>query len=220
MPVELAAEGAVLDLQSEVRGRVVISGERNTLRVGRNVVLNATIWLEGTGTVVEIGDDCVIEGMIRVVRGEGGLIRIGAGTTFNAVGLSMHEAGEITIGKDCLFSTDIHMDVSDMHPIYDGATRQRINPAKSVTIGDHVWIGQRVLFLKGAKVGSGTMIGASSMVVGEIPQNVIAIGSPAKVVRENIIWERTFDGPVIDRGGLRPQSPRKWYDRFAIARRR
>jgi len=219
MGVEYAVDGTVLELQSEPKGRVVIQGERNTLRVGKNVVLNGSIWLQGTGTLIEIGDNCIIEGMMRVVRGEGGVIRIGDGTTFGAVGISLHEAGEVSIGKDCLFSTDIHMDVSDMHPIYDGDTRERINPAKSIKIADHVWLGQRVLVLKGAVIGSGTVVGANSMVVGELPENVVAVGSPARVVRQNIIWERNFDEPVVDRRTPATMKPGGWKERLGFGKR-
>jgi NDP-sugar pyrophosphorylase family protein len=218
MAVEHAVGGTILELQSEPRGRVVIQGERNTLRVGKNVVLNASIWLQGTGTVIDIADNCIIEGMIHVVRGEGGVVRIGEGTTFGAVGISLHEEGEIIIGKDCLFSTDIHMDVSDMHPIYDADTRKRINPAKSIEIGDHVWLGQRVLVLKGATIGSGCVVGANSTVVGELPQSVVAVGSPAKVVRENIIWERNFDDVVIDRSAAGKASG-GWRQRLGLGKR-
>lgn len=219
MAVEHAVDGTILELQSEPIGRIVIEGERNVLRVGKNVALNATLWLQGSGTVVEIEDNCIIEGMIRVVRGEGGRIRIGKGTTFGAVGISLHEAGEINIGEDCLFSTDIHMDVSDMHPIYDGTTRQRINPAKSVQIGDHVWLGQRVLLLKGATIGSGTVVGANSTVAGDLPGNVIAVGSPARVVRENIVWARNFDEPLVEQALPPSGSSGGWRQRLGLGRR-
>jgi len=199
MGIEFASDGTVLDLESDVCGTVHIYGKNNTFRVGKNVVFNAPLYIEGDNHLVEIGDDCRIEGGIRIVRGDGGRILVGAGTTFNAVGISMHEAGDIIIGQDCLFSVDIHMDVSDMHPIYDGGTHERINHAKSIHIGDHVWIGRRTLILKGASIGSGSVVGAGSMVTGRIPDKVIAIGSPACVVRENIIWEREFGAPVVDR---------------------
>jgi acetyltransferase-like isoleucine patch superfamily enzyme len=196
MAVERAMADTVLDLQSQPQGAVVVEGPRNVLRIGRNVTCNLTIHIAGSGCVVEIGDDCHLTGIIRIVRGEGGVIRIGRHTTFNGVGLSMHEAGEIHIGDDCMFSADIHMDVSDMHPIYDRNTGSRINPARSISIGDHVWLGNRVLVTKGASIGSGTVVGAGSMVVGTLPSNVIAVGSPAKVVREDVEWRRDFDQPA------------------------
>lgn len=215
MAVEEVRSGTTLELESEPLGRIVVHGERNTIRIGRNVTLNATIWIQGDGGLIEIGDDCNIDGMIRTVRGEGGVIRIGRGTTINAAGLSMHETGEILIGDDCMFSTDIHMDVSDMHPIFDRATGERINPARSIHIADRVWLGTRVLVMKGARIGSGTVIGAGSMVAGQLPSNVIAMGTPAVVVRENIEWRRTFDETIsVSPAAPPPRRARRWLDRL------
>ncbi len=140
MPVEVGGSGNILELSSEPLGRVIINGSNCILRVGRNVTLDATVIIQKdvSDAVIEIGDRCVIGGIIRIVRGEGGRIRIGDATTFNQVGLSMHEAGLITIGRDCMLSTDIHMDVSDMHPIFDLTTGHRLNPPQNITLGDHV----------------------------------------------------------------------------------
>jgi len=186
-----------LELKSELAGRVFIEGAHCRVRVGANVRLDATlrIFPEVSNATIEIGDDCVIGGVIRLVRGDGGVIRIGPGTTFNQVGLSMHEKGEIRVGRDCMFSTDIHMDPSDMHPIFDRASGERLNPPQDIEIGDHVWLGARVLVLKGARIGSGTVVGAGSIVSGTLPSDVLAVGSPAKVVRENIVWTRDMDQP-------------------------
>jgi hypothetical protein len=119
-----------------------------------------------------------------------------------------------------LFSTDIHMDVSDMHPIYDGDTCERINPARSIQIGDHVWLGRGAMVLKGARIGSGSVIAAGAMVVGEVPANVIALGSPARVVREHILWSRNFDDevrPLYRPPVIRP--PHLHQRAYALARR-
>jgi acetyltransferase-like isoleucine patch superfamily enzyme len=218
MPIERAQPDTTLELGSEPLGRVVIDGPRNVLRIGRGVVLNASMWLQGSGTVVEIEDGCHLNGMIRIVRGEGGRLRIGRGTTFNAVGISMHEAGEIDIGEDCMFSTDIHLDVSDMHPIYDRATGARTNPARPIHVGDHVWVGTRVFIGKGARIGDGAIIGGGSMVMGEIPAHSLAAGAPARVLRDDIEWRRDFDEVVTPRGP--PPTPpalprrRRWLDRL------
>lgn len=203
MPVEKIQKDTVLELESEPEGRIVVHGERNTVRIGKNVVLKGNIWLQGSGALIEIADGCHIDGMIHVVRGEGGRIRIGRRTTVNASGLSLHEAGEIAIGEDCMFSTDVHADVSDMHPIFDRKTGRRINPARSIHIGDHVWIGTGVWLMKGARIGGGSVVGAGSMVFGELPANVIATGTPAKVVRRDIEWRRDFDEEIAVETGPR-----------------
>jgi acetyltransferase-like isoleucine patch superfamily enzyme len=115
-----------------------------------------------------------------------------------------------------MFSTDIHMDVSDMHPIYDRATGERINPARAIHIGDHVWLGTRVLVNKGARIGEGAVIGAGSMVAGQIPPHTLAVGTPARVVRENIAWRREFDEVFVPEPAQRTaaQPRRGWLERL------
>lgn len=60
---------------------------------------------------------------------------------------------------------------------------------KSVMIGDHVWIGENCMILKGVSIGAGSVIAAGSLVTKDIPARSLAMGRPAKVVRENIEWE-------------------------------
>jgi acetyltransferase-like isoleucine patch superfamily enzyme len=200
MPIRDVYAGNVLDLESEPAGDLVIHGTNCRLRVGRNVDLQMRIEIHRgvSNAIIDIADGCILRGVIRLVRGDGARIRIGERTTFNAVGISMHEAGEISVGRDCMLSTDIHMDVSDMHPIFDRRTGVRINPPQDIRLEDHVWLSTRVLVLKGARIGSGAIIGAGAMVAGAIPPHVLAIGSPARVVREHVTWERDFDAtPVV-----------------------
>lgn len=209
VPIERLRDGTIVEAESEILGRVIVDGADCRLRIGRNVRLAASIFIHGDvrDATIQIDDDCVIDGVIRLVRGDGGRIVIGAHSTFNQVGLSMHEAASITFGRDCMLSTDIHMDPSDMHPIFDSETGERLNPPKDILVGDHVWLGTRVLVLKGARIGSGTIVGAGSMVAGDLPANVLAIGSPAKVLRQNVVWMRDLDQqPRIEAAAKRPRA--------------
>lgn len=104
--------------------------------------------------------------------------------------ITLHEAGSIVIGRDCMLSGDVRMDVSDMHSILDAATKQRINPPEDICIDDHVWIGQGVHILKGTTIGANSILGAKAVVCSAIPSGVIAVGVPAKVVKEGITWDR------------------------------
>jgi hypothetical protein len=60
--------------------------------------------------------------------------------------------------------------------------------SKEITIGNHVWIGQRTIILKGVKIGDGAVIGAGSIVTSDIPAHSLAVGIPAKVVKKDIEW--------------------------------
>ena len=96
------------------------------------------------------------------------------------------------IGNNCLFSTDIWIRNADPHLIYDISTMKRINSTKSVFIGDHVWIGQSALLLKGTRIDSGSIIGAMSVVSGKkIANNSIWAGNPVRMVKKNIFWNES-----------------------------
>jgi acetyltransferase-like isoleucine patch superfamily enzyme len=62
-------------------------------------------------------------------------------------------------------------------------------PEKPVTIGDGSWIGYGSVVLPGASIGDHVVIGANSVVTGEIPSYSVAVGSPAKVIRRYVDGE-------------------------------
>lgn len=75
-------------------------------------------------------------------------IEIGANTTIESKAqLAACEGTKILIGDDCMFSHDIYVRTTDSHSIID-ACGQRINEAKSIIIGHHVWVGMQCLILK------------------------------------------------------------------------
>ena len=96
----------------------------------------------------------------------------------------------IYIGKDCQFSYEITIWTSDGHAILDEKGKC-LNPDKDTVIGDHVWLGHAVEVLKGSEIPSGCVVGARSLVTKsfEEPNSVFA-GSPARLVKSNIRWER------------------------------
>ena len=80
---------------------------------------------------------------------------IGKDNYFNGkLNLILSERKHIVIGDDGLFSFGIWLTTADPHLIYDCETHERINPSKNILIGDHVWIGQGSLVLKGSTYSS------------------------------------------------------------------
>ena len=95
---------------------------------------------------------------------------------------------EIRFGDDCLLSWDILVMDTDAHSIYN-EQKKRINDDKSIIIGKHVWIGCRSLVLKGAEIGDGCVIGASSLINKKFDlKNSVIVGNPARVGQEKIFW--------------------------------
>ncbi|MBO1081600.1 acyltransferase [Roseomonas haemaphysalidis] len=173
--------------------QVVFRGKGGVLEIGPNVIFRSgTINFRGDGQRVVLGGDNVLLGEIHL-SGNSSQVEIGRGTKMNsAVWMNLGEANDrVTIGQDCLFA-NVRFRTSDSHPIYDDTNGERINPSKPITVGNKVWIAEDVLILKGAIIEDGSAIGARSLVAGRIPSKCIAVGSPAKVVRQNIRWEEKF----------------------------
>lgn len=113
-------------------------------------------------------------------------------TTGGSVQFAACEGKTISVGEDCQFAHNIQLWTNDHHPIYSAEGR-RVNPAKDIKIGKHVWIGSGCMILKGCKIDDGNVIGARSMITKNIQEkNCIFAGSPLKKVKENIKWERDF----------------------------
>lgn len=102
-------------------------------------------------------------------------------------------AGEsVTIGDNCLFASKIY--ISDIghgdYSSYDNASNPNTPPderkltTKPVIVGNNVWLGDNVCILPGVKIGSGVIIGANAVVNKDIPDNTIAVGIPAKVIKQ------------------------------------
>lgn len=70
------------------------------------------------------------------------------------------------------------------HPLTPKGRREHLAQAKEITIGDDVWIGGNVTVLPGVTIGNNVVIGAGAVVTKDIPDNSLALGVPAKVVRE------------------------------------
>lgn len=83
----------------------------------------------------------------------------------------------VFIAPNCVFSTAGHA--------IDSEQRNRgLEIALPITVGDSVWIGANVSVLPGVTIGSNTIIGAGSVVTKDIPDGVIAVGNPCKVIRK------------------------------------
>lgn len=112
-------------------------------------------------------------------------ISIGNKTHINNAFTAIAEHTLISIGGNCRIGPNTTILDSDFHGL-TLSTRSISKPemAKPVIIEDDVFIGANVLILKGTRIGQGSVIAAGSVVVGNIPPNVIAGGNPCRIISD------------------------------------
>ena len=97
-------------------------------------------------------------------------------------GTSIRSAESIDIGDSTMIASDVVITDSDWHGIYDRT--DYVATPKPVKIHKNVWIGEKSIILKGTQIGENSIIGAGSVVHGDIPPNSIYAGNPAKEVKK------------------------------------
>jgi maltose O-acetyltransferase len=118
------------------------------------------------------------------VATEAAAIEIGDRTEFNNNAFLKSDGAGIRIGRDGLFGQFVEILDSDFHEVDPARRKAGTQRPAAVEIGDNVFVGAGARILKGATIGSDSVIGAGSVVTGSIPAGVVAVGSPARVVRE------------------------------------
>ena len=167
-----------------------IKGSNNKIIIGDFAQLTgACITIHGSGNTVTIGNWAYLGGTDLFIEDNGGSIFIGDHTKFlGKTHLAVIESTSITIGRDCLFSSDIQLRTGDSHSVLDLEGR-RINTSQDITLGDHVWVGTKAFLSKGAKVPPHSIVGACALVTKAFEEPHISLaGVPAKVVKQGVDW--------------------------------
>jgi acetyltransferase-like isoleucine patch superfamily enzyme len=100
------------------------------------------------------------------------------------VGCTILDCAEVRIGDNVLFAPGVSLYTAG-HPTNTGQRNAGLEYAYPIKIGDNVWIGGGAIILPGVSIGDNTIIGAGSVVTKNIPANVIAVGNPCRVIKEN-----------------------------------
>ncbi|OBR67015.1 galactoside O-acetyltransferase [Paenibacillus oryzae] len=101
------------------------------------------------------------------------------------------DVGKVTIGDNVLLAPNVSIYTAG-HPIHPDSRNSGYEYGIAITIGDNVWIGGNVIINPGVTIGSNVVIGAGSIVTKDIPDNVIAVGSPCRVIREITEADRKY----------------------------
>ena len=123
------------------------------------------------GNLIGLNHKCIV-----ATQSDDAKLTIGDKCSFSGVSIWCHK--EITIGNNVRVGANVTIMDSDQH-----TDDPRAGKDKPVRIEDNVWIGGGVTILKGVTISKNSLIGAGSVVVKSIPENVIAAGNPCKVIR-------------------------------------
>lgn len=158
-------------------------GGMDCMRIGKGFTAGKGLWLEAVKEYPATGQTFSPELIIgdRVSVGE--YVHIGCNH-------------RVVIGDDVLMGSKIYI-TDHNHGVYRGDTPDSpmtppiarcLTEGESVEIGARCWIGEFVTILPGVTIGEGSIIGSHSTVTHDIPDNSIAVGSPARVVKQ---WNET-----------------------------
>lgn len=191
------------------------SVQSNTIHLNQtkdSCFLNSSIRFKGTGNLLFVEDGAKIKDTKLLFAGNNSVIYLGRSAWPYQLEADLHhdnvlhfgrdnsfsgqtriilsEQKHLFVGDDNMLSYDVLFRNADPHLIYDMETKKRLNPSQSIFIGDHVWIGQEVKFLKGTKIGSGAIAAGFAVLTKKFPSNASVGGNPAKVLKRNLFWTR------------------------------
>lgn len=174
-------------------GRGVIFGKNITLRhphkiiIQDNSVLDDNVVLDAKGennAGIRIGRN-VFVGRNTILSCKEGSIFLDDYCNLSA-NCSLLSETEIRLGRYCFLAGRCYLVAGGNHSFEDVTTPIMFQPSFSkggIRIGEDVWLAAGAILLDGVTIGSGSIVGAGSVVTRSLPENVIAVGAPAKVIR-------------------------------------
>jgi maltose O-acetyltransferase len=128
----------------------------------------------------EVGEGAVVRAPLYCEYGS--QITIGAGA-FVDRDCILIDAAPITIGPHCRLGPRVQL-LTAGHPVNPGARRAGLQHAEAITLGENVWLGGAAIVLPGITIGDDTAVGAGAVVTTDLPARIVAVGNPARIVRE------------------------------------
>ncbi|WP_298815770.1 acyltransferase [Chloroflexus sp.] len=167
-----------------------LSGRR--IRLGCHVFIGdgVVIYQRQDGGVVDLGDYVELHRDTIIECGRGGSLVVGERTGIQPRCQLSAYVEQIVIGRGCQIAPQCAF-----YP-YDHSTMagqpigsQPLTSKGPIVLEDDVWLGYGVVVLSGVTIGAGTVVGAGSVVTRSLPAGVIAVGAPARIVRERMVTD-------------------------------
>lgn len=178
------------------RSQITFKGDNNVLYCEGNVKLdNARFTFNGNNSIVYLSSAMNSQYSFNLVIYNDSTFFIGReGNMSSPININIQENQNVIIGAGVTISSGVNIRTADIYPIYDNKTKQRVNFAKSVFIGDHVWIGHQAYISRGVRVGSGAIIENNSFLPhnARVLSNSVVMGNPARTERTNVFYTNDF----------------------------
>lgn len=143
------------------------------------------------------GENCYVELPFHANWG-GAHVHMGANVYANS-NLTIVDDGNVHIGDGVMFGPNVTIATAN-HPICPALRERGLQYNKDVHIGKNAWIGANVVIVPGVHIGENAVIGAGSVVTKDIPNDVVAVGNPCRVLRPISERDREtfYKGELID----------------------
>lgn len=178
--------------------KIVFRGTNNILFCEGNVrLIGANISFEANNSIIYLSSAQNHQYPLNIVIYNDSTFFIGRDNNLNSpININIQENQNVIIGAGGSISSGVNIRTADIHPIYDNQSKERINYAKSVFIGDHVWIGHLAYISRGVKIGSGSIVENYSFIPhnAKIHSNSLVVGNPAKIEKSNVFYVKDFLG--------------------------
>lgn len=181
-----------------INSNISFKGMNNILYCEGNVkLIGANFLFEGNNSIVYLSSSLNSQYSFTLIIYNNSTFFIGRECNMSSpININIQESQNVIIGAECSLSSGVNIRTADIHPIYDNKTKQRVNYAKSVFIGDHVWIGHLAYISRGAKIGSGAIVENYSFVPhnAKVRSNSLVVGNPVKIEKTNVFFTKEFLG--------------------------
>ena len=171
--------------------KIRFRGKNNSVEIQNGAFLkNCTINISGNNNRVVFGEKTYANFADLCTEDDNNSVIIGNRTNLcGKIHLAAIEGTTISIGEDCLFSSEIVFRTGDSHSVLD-MNGNRINQSQDIIIDNHVWLGHRVLINKGVRIGADNIVGTGAVVTKSmLDTNTVIAGVPAKVVKTGVNFD-------------------------------
>lgn len=196
--IENLEKNRVVGTPEITNSTITFRGNNNVLYCEGNVkLIGAKFAFEGNNSIVYLSSAQNSQYSFTLVIYNDSTFFIGReGNMSSPININIQENQNVIIGSDCSLSSGVNIRTADIHPIYDNKSKQRINFAGSVFIGDHTWIGHLAYISRGVKIGSGAIVENYSFVPHNsiVPSNSLVVGNPVQIEKKDVFYTKEFLG--------------------------